>query len=150
MTLDFNVQENLHAEVEKVCGDRIPSYEDLPNLTYALCIMYETMRLFPVLGTVANRTDNDEMLLGKHLILKNTSIGPDMVSLHRNEKYWGDTCNEFNPSRFDNRAPNSNLRDSKNWFKMADGKIKIPVKGAFWPFGEGPRVCLGNSPMVSG
>jgi cytochrome P450 len=146
LALHFDVQEKLHAEVQKVCGNRVPLLEDMPNMTYSLCVMYETMRLFPVLGTVANRTEKDEILLGKHLILKNTSIGPDMVSLHRNEKYWGDTCNEFNPSRLDNRnyMSKANGNDDR-WFTMADDKIRIPVKGAFWPFGEGPRACLGNS-----
>jgi hypothetical protein len=139
MALHPEVQEKLYAEVQNVCGDRVPQLEDMSNLIYALCIMYETMRLFPVLGTVANRTEKDEILLGKHLILKNTSIGPDMVSLHRNEKYWGPTCNQFNPSRLDNREKSSD----EGWFTMVDEKIKVPVKGAFWPFGEGPRVCLG-------
>jgi cytochrome P450 len=110
-------------------------------MIYTLCIMYETMRLYPVLGTVPNRPDKNEVLLGKYMIPKNTSIGPDMVSLHRNEKYWGDTCNDFDPSRFDNR----NNGDSENWHTIMDGKIKIPVKGAFFAFGEGPRVCLGKS-----
>lgn len=140
MALHPEVQENLHAEVQKVCGDRVPSLEDMPNLIYALCIMYETMRLFPVLGTVPNRTEKDEVLLGKYKILKNTSIGPDMVSLHRHEGYWGPTSNQFDPSRLDNRQKNND----EGWFTMIDEKIKVPVKGAFWPFGEGPRVCLGR------
>jgi cytochrome P450 len=137
------VQEKLHQEVQEVCGNRPPDFNDVPNLTYLMCIMYEVMRLFPVVGALPTRPEQDQILLGKHLIPKNTCVGIDLVSLHRNEKYWGDKCNEFNPSRFDNRTPNP--ADSQNWQTFMDGKLKIPTKGAFFAFGEGPRACLGIS-----
>lgn len=108
-------------------------------MIYALCIMYETMRLFPVLGTLPSMSTNDEMLLGKYFIPKNSSIGPDLVNLHRNEKYWGNQSDKFDPSRFDNRVPGSD-----NWHTIMDGRIKIPVKGAFLAFGDGPQACLGK------
>ena len=101
--------------------------------------MYETMRLFPVLGTLPSMPTKNEMLLGKYFIPKNTSIGPDLVNLHRNEKYWGNQSDEFDPSRFDNRVPGPD-----NWHTIMDGRIRIPVKCAFLAFGDGPRACLGK------
>jgi cytochrome P450 len=101
--------------------------------------MYEIMRLFPVLGTLPRQPNKDELLLGKYWIPKGASIGPDLVSLHRNDKYWGSTCNQFDPSRFDNRN-----KPDEGWHSIMDGKLRIPVKGAFIPFGDGPRNCLGN------
>jgi cytochrome P450 len=136
------VQERLQTEIQEMCGNRLPSFTDIPSMAYALCIMYETMRLFPVLGSIPHRTEGDEMLFGKHLIPKNTCIGLDLVSLHRNEKYWGNTGDEFNPSRFDNRVQGGK-QEGEEWHTLMDGKIKIPLKGAFFPFGEGPRACLG-------
>lgn len=134
------VQEELYKEVKSVCGDRLPSFSDLPNLIYGLCVMYETMRLYPIIGSLAVTvsTNRDETLLGKYLIPKDTSLGLDMYNLHRNEKYWGPTANEYNPSRFDNR-----LDESEGWYSM-DGKTKWPVRGAWFGFSEGPRACLGN------
>ena len=83
------------------------------------------------------------MLLGKYVIPKNTCIGIDLVSLHKNEKYWGNSCYEFDPSRFDNRLPHPD--EANNWQTLMDGKLRIPEKGAYFAFGEGPRACLGRS-----
>ena len=93
------VQEELY-KVKSVCGDRLPSFTDLPNLVYGLCVMYETMRLYPVIGSLAVTvsTNRDEMLLGKYLVPKDTSLGLDMYNLHQNERYWGPTVNDYNPS----------------------------------------------------
>jgi cytochrome P450 len=101
------------------------------------------MRIFPVLGNLPIKTEEDQMLLGQHLIPKKTCVGIDLVSLHKNEKYWGTSSHEFDPSRFDNRTfPQHELQ---NWQTLMDGKLKIPEKGAYFAFGEGPRACLGRS-----
>ena len=143
MATDAEVQEKFYNEIQSVCGRRPLEFKDVSDLIFGLCIMYETMRLFPVLGTLPRRPEQDELLLRKLWIPKGASIGPDLVSLHRNERYWGPTCNEFNPSRFDNR-----YTDSQGWHPIMDGKLKIPAKGAFIPFGEGPRNCLGSFKLL--
>lgn len=137
------IQEKLYQEIQEICGNQLLSFTDIPNMTYCMCIMYEVMRIFPVIGNLPTRTEKDQILLGKHLIPKNTGVGIDLVSLHRNEKYWGNTCNEFDPSRFDNRIPHSD--EAQKWQTLTDGKLRIPEKGAYFAFGEGPRACLGRS-----
>jgi cytochrome P450 len=137
------VQDTLYQEIQDTSGNQLPSFADLPNMIYTLCIMYEVMRMFPVVGALPTRTEEDQILLEKHMIPKNTCVGIDLVSLHKNEKYWGSTCHEFDPSRFDNRTPHSD--EAQNWQTLMDGKLKIPAKGAYFAFGEGPRACLGSS-----
>ena len=127
------IQTKLRSEIQAVCGDRSPAFTDIPHLIYALCVMYETMRLHPVtaslpLMSVANQ---DETLLGSYLVPKNTVLGMDLYNLHRNERYWVNP-NKFDPSRFDGRETAG-----------LDGKIKVPCRGAFLGFSEGPRACLG-------
>src|SRR5439155_11106385 len=95
----------------------------------------ETIRLFPVFGDLPTRPEKEVVLLGKHVIPPNTAVGFDMVNLHRHERYWGNNCHSFDPSRFDARKPGS------GWYTV-DEKIQIPVKGSFASFGEGPRICL--------
>jgi cytochrome P450 len=135
-------QDKLRMEVQQVCGDQLPTYEDLSNLVYPLCIMFETLRLFPIIAGIPKCTVQDEMLLGKYYVPKNTTLVFDVVQLQRNSKYWGDDADEFNPSRFDGRfgkdTCQEDLSDERN------AKIKFPVKGAFCPFSEGPRACLGT------
>lgn len=70
-----------------------------------------------------------------------------LVNTQRNEKYWGDKADEFIPSRFDNRNPGSESNNSRTVTYM-DGKIKLPAKGTFIIFGDGPRACLGTSHAV--
>jgi cytochrome P450 len=81
-----HVQIQLRQEIEEVCGDRIPTYEDIPNLVYPLCIMFETLRMFPIITGIPKCTVKDEMLLGKYYIPKNTTLVYDVVQLQRNPK----------------------------------------------------------------
>jgi cytochrome P450 len=84
------------------------------------------------------------IITGKYYIPKNTTLVYDVVQLQRNPKYWGDDADTFNPSRFDGRNLQSMASDEDN---PDTGKIKFPVKGAFVPFSEGPRACLGIFPF---
>jgi cytochrome P450 len=132
------VQEKLYNEIKERVGDGLLQFADISEMVYAFCIMYETLRLFPPIGTIGSKAIENELLLDT-LIPKNTTIGPDFVGLHRNKKYWGGNCDEFDPSRFDNRGQNEN-----DWHPIMNGKMKIPAKGAFMAFGEGATVCLGE------
>lgn len=139
LAIHSEVQDQVYSEIQSVCPRGAPEYSDLTKLNYCLCVMYETMRLFPVIGSLnlTVSSPHDETLLGKYLVPKDARIGIDLYCLHRNENYWGPTANDFDPSRFDNRIP------TEGWY-TADGKIKMPVRGAWWGFSEGPRACLGN------
>lgn len=147
LALHPEVQERLFKEIQCICGDRLPLFTDLPNLVYGLCIMYETMRLHPVLASTSSTVVSpyDETILGKYPVPKNAYVGIDIYNLHRNEKYWGNNVNDFDPGRFDSR--NIDIKSS-SWYSV-DGKIKIPARCAFLGFSEGPRVCLGISSVGS-
>ena len=114
-------------------------FTDIPNLTYALCIMYETMRLYPIIGSSSLTVsgNQDRTLLGKYPIPKDASIGLDFYNLHRNEKYW-DNAHEFDPSRFDSRK----TEGKEGWYTMPDGRTKIPVRCCiFWIFRRSESLC---------
>lgn len=50
MCLHPDVQARGQAEVDAVCGDRMPEFDDLPNLPFGRSIMKETLRWRPVLS----------------------------------------------------------------------------------------------------
>lgn len=136
------VQETLLSEIHQVLGDRNPTYDDFPHLVYALCIVFETLRLFPpVVGTPKIASD-DHLLLGKYPIPKGMAVIFDIVHVHRDPKFWGPNSNAFDPSRFDGRIPQKT--QNINPSEVGNEKIRVPVKGAFLPFAEGQRSCLGR------
>lgn len=114
-----------------VCGDQQPSFTDIPNLVYGICILYEIMRLFPVIGALPTRTEENQILLNKHFIAKNLHRNRS-GNLHRNEKYWSPDPQSFNPSLFDNRATDETKgMDSKryeNWQILMGGNLRVSPK----------------------
>jgi len=150
LALHPQVQDTLISEIESTIGDRAPTYDDFPNLVYPLCVMLETLRLFPpVIGIPKSTMNGPETLLGKYVIPKGWTIFIDAMGLHRSEKYWGVDAAEFKPSRFDGRGVGGQVgQDQQDIGDTSPGrvneKIRIPVRSAFVPFSEGSRSCLGN------
>ena len=130
IALHPSVQDTFHEELNRICGSNEPSFQDLSDLVYALCITYETMRLFPFVGSLPHLVQSDQLLLGRYKIPRGTNISLDWVNVQRNEKSWGPTANDFDPSRFLDKTEKG-------------PKLKILPKGYFIGFSEGPRACLG-------
>jgi len=149
LALHPDIQDTLVSEIHQTIGDRDPTYEDFNNLVYPLCVLFETLRHFPPVVQVPKATLNgDQILLGKHFLPKNTTVMYDVVNVQRNRKYWGDDVDRFNPSRFDGRKIQEKVQLGTDTGDTAPGatyeKIKLPQKGAFVPFSEGSRSCLGK------
>lgn len=135
----------MHQEIQSICGDKLVQFNDIHNLVYFHCVMYETMRLYPVVGNLSLNptTGHDEILLDKYLIPQNSSVGMDLFNLNRNEKYWGPNSDQFNPDRFDNRLQMPPAPHDADEVTYLDGKIKFPVRMAWFGFSDGPRACVG-------
>jgi cytochrome P450 len=149
LALHPSIQNTLFSEIQTTCGDRIPTYDDFSNFVYPLCVMFETLRLFPpVVGIPKCTINGEQTLLGKYFIPKNATVMYDVINLHRNIKYWGDDAELFNPSRFDGRKSLEKGVDKDTGDDSPGAtyeKIKMPKRGAFIPFSEGARSCLGIS-----
>src|SRR5271154_120941 len=126
MAIHPEVQDKLFEEVTRVCGDGDPDFTHLSDLVYALCVTYETMRLFPFVGSIPHLAITDQILTGKYCIPAGTQISLDYVNIGRHQKYWGINSNKFDPSRW-----------------LEGGKVKTPARGTFVGFSDGPRACLG-------
>jgi cytochrome P450 len=148
LALHRDVQDTLLKEIHDAIGDRDPTYEDFPSLVYPLCVMFETLRLFPTVVQVPKAAlYGEQLLLGKHYIPKDTTVMYDVVNVHRNTKYW-DNVDAFDPSRFDGRKGGTRMTTVDTGDYAPGGsydKIRLPQKGAFVPFSEGSRSCLGAS-----
>jgi cytochrome P450 len=114
----------LEAEVVGVLGGRRPTFADLPRLPYALAVFKEAMRLYPPAYVIARRALR-EVSLGGVPVKKNQIVMLNIIGMHRRAKYF-DHPEAFRPERF--------LPENE----------KLLQKGAYIPFGGGPRVCIGN------
>src|SRR5439155_4354486 len=119
-----DVYARLRAECDAVLGGRTPGFEDWPRLPYATQVLKEAMRLYPpayLLGRVAER----DFTLGGHRVAAGTIVMVNVLGMHRRGDYFAEP-EAFRPERFEAAAE------------------KALPRGAFLPFGGGPRVCIGN------
>ncbi len=116
--------QKLRDEVDRVLDGRIPTYEDLPNLPYSQQVFKETLRLYPPADSLA-RTALRDVQIGDYLIPKNTTVIVSPNVMQHRADYFPDP-ERFDPERF-----------------SVEQEKKIH-RYAYFPFGGGPRVCIGN------
>lgn len=117
-----DVQQKVFDEIVEIESQSDNIVEQLQKMTYTNAVLNESMRLFPPAWITDRQNVTDDTLVGFH-IKKETLIGVSFYELHRNPKYWKNP-DEFNPERF--------LGEQK--------KLSIQY---FYPFGAGPRMCIG-------
>ncbi|QRG68483.1 cytochrome P450 [Brevibacillus choshinensis] len=119
------VEKKLHDELATVLGGKLPTVEDLPQLTYTSLIVQETLRLYPAAWTI-NREVVEEVEIGGRMYQPGETLMMSQYVMHRDERFY-ENPNEFIPERF-----------------AGDLLKQIPAY-AYFPFGGGPRVCIGNN-----
>jgi cytochrome P450 len=124
MSENPEVEAKLHAEIDEVLAGRTPAYEDLPNLKYTTMLVQETMRMYPPNAIIGREAQEDDVIGGYH-IPKGSFITLSSYLAHRNPAMW-DSPEVFNPERFADQA-----------------ESKLP-RFAYFPFGGGPRQCIGK------
>lgn len=120
-----HVEDRLHAELSNVLDGRTPTFDDLPKLKYTLMIFQEAMRLYPPAWMLSRTAISDDEI-GGHYIPAKSEILLLMYVTHRHLKYW-DNPEEFNPENF------------------SPEKSAARPNYAYFPFGGGPRKCIGNN-----
>jgi cytochrome P450 len=112
-------QEKIRSQFLENCGDRSPEMSDLPTLTHALHFFEETVRLHPPIWAMERRVIADDKI-GGYGISRNSGVIISPYTLHRHPLFW-ERPDEFHPERFEKRDHE-----------------------AFYPFGAGPRFCIGS------
>jgi len=118
------IQAKLFNEVNSIIGQRTPKPEDFMKLQYTQNIIHETLRFYPPLY-ILSRDVTEDVTIGGYRFKKGDMILISSYVMQHNPEYF-DQPESFIPERFIN-----------NFMKS------LPAF-AYFPFGGGPRVCIGN------
>lgn len=119
------VERALHHELDTVLAGRTPAPADYPRLPYTEMVLAESMRLFPPAWGIG-RYALEDVQIGEWHVPKRGLVLVSQWVTHRDARFWPDP-DRFDPHRF-----------------TAEAKASRP-KFAYFPFGGGSRVCIGES-----
>ena len=119
------VEAKLHSELDAVLGDPGPSLDDLPKLAYTGHVITESLRLYPAAWGMARLAIEDHEIAG-YPVTKGMGVAMAQWVVHRDSR-WYDAPEEFRPERWENDL----------WKRLP--------RFAYFPFGGGPRQCIGNA-----
>lgn len=144
------VERKLHDEVDHVLGGRLPNLDDVPRLRYTEAVLAESMRLYPPAWAMGRRALND-FSLGKWRFPARTTVLMSQYILHRDPRYWNHPLS-FRPERFSVEQAPPGIISSTSGANCAGSNAYIPViksagvpRFCYFPFGAGPRQCIGES-----
>jgi cytochrome P450 len=118
------VDARLAAELDEVLGGWPPTPADLPQLRYTDWVVKEAMRLYPPVPSIGREALADCEIGGYH-VPRGTQVSLVQWVVHHDGRWFDDPL-AFRPERWDN-----------------DLARRLP-RCAYFPFGDGPRVCIGS------
>ncbi len=119
------VETKLLAELTAVLGDRAPTMADIANLPYTNMVIKEAMRLYPPVPMMIRRAARD-CEIGGYSVPTDCPLLMSQWAMHRDPRYFQDP-DLFTPERW-----------------AGDLEKRLP-KGVYFPFGDGPRICIGKN-----
>jgi cytochrome P450 len=120
------VAQRAAREVDEVLGTRAPRHEDVARLAYLGQTLKETLRLRPPAAALFTRQAVEDVHIGPWRVPKGALVLITPYVVHHDPR-WFEAPERFDPDRF-----------------SPERAERIP-RGAYLPFGVGPRVCIGNS-----
>ena len=113
-------EARLRTELKTVLADQAPSFEQLDQLTFTRKVIQESLRLYPpAWGTSRHALQEDN--IDGYTIPKKKIVNVLPFVMHRSPRFWT-APKQFNPDRFDQEHD----------------------KYVYFPFGGGPRKCIGE------
>jgi cytochrome P450 len=118
------VELKLHVELDRLLAGRPPAMDDLPRLRYAEHVLTESLRLYPPAWGMARLAIEDHEIAG-YPVPAGTGVAIAQWVVQRDPR-WYEAPDEFRPERW-----------------KGDLQKRLP-RFAYFPFGGGPRQCIGN------
>ncbi len=118
-------REALHRELDEVLGGRAPQVSDLPRLRRTEHTIMESLRLLPPVWAIGREAITNTTI-GDYRVPPGMQIWISQYIVHRDRRFFPDP-GAFRPERWE-----------------GDAAKQLP-KFAYFPFGGGPRICIGNA-----
>ena len=118
------IQETIFAEVTEAEKHSENLFEFLKHCAFTKNVLEESLRLYPPAYFI-DRINIEEDEFNGVVIPKNSNLLFSILEIHTDPKNWEEP-NKFNPERFSGVNPNH-------------------FSGQYFPFGAGPRMCIGNN-----
>ncbi|MBX0303494.1 cytochrome P450 [Haloarcula salinisoli] len=118
------VERRVHEEIDEVVGDDRPGMEHVRELEYLEWVIQEAMRLYPPVY-VMFREPTEDVTLSDYRIDSGQTLMLPQWGVHRSERFYDD------PDTF----------DPERW---RPERAKERPRFAYFPFGGGPRHCIGK------
>lgn len=116
------------AEVDAVVGANPITADHITRLPYLNAVLRETLRLHPTLPAwTVEPIAESEVIGGKYIIKRGEGVAMLLPNVHCDKRVYGEDVTEFRPER------------------MIDGAFEKLPKGAWKPFGNGVRGCIGRA-----
>ena len=119
------VEARVRSEIAGAIGGRTPGFADLARLPYTRRVLDEVLRLYPPFWRFGRHAIEDDAIAG-HRIPAGCAVLLSPYLTHRHPAYW-EHAEQFDPDRFLAEA--------------APGRPRF----AYFPFGGGPRTCIGSA-----
>jgi cytochrome P450 len=124
LALHPEADARLAAELDEVLAGEAPGLQHIPRLRYTEWVVKEAMRIYPPVPNVGREALEDCEIGGYH-IPKGAQIAVVQWLTHRDKRWYGEDAGEFRPERWD------------------DDLAKRLPRCAYYPFVDGPRICIG-------
>ncbi|KAM1047223.1 hypothetical protein ACFX2I_026577 [Malus domestica] len=128
LTIEEVIEECKQHEVLRVCGKKEPDFEAISHLKIVTMILNEVLRLYPP-AIAGYQHTYKETKIGDIIVPAGVDITLPTLLIHHDPSLWGDDAGEFKPERFSEGV----------------SKATKDHQQAFFPFGWGPRTCIGQN-----
>jgi cytochrome P450 len=119
-----DAEAELHEELDRVLTGRLPTAEDIPLLKYTRMVFGESLRIYPPSYVIPRQAIKD-FQIGNYVVPGGTIILMSPYLIHHDSRFHPEP-EKFNPHAWDNRTQGQHS------------------KYEFFPFGGGPRACIGE------
>src|SRR5262245_882807 len=120
-----DVERQLHEEIDGALRGRLPTVADIDRLPFTNRVVTESMRLYPPAWLLGRRDVHESRRSPVDVPARSTILMSRWIA-HRDPRHYAD------PERF----------DPDRW--TPEFKAALP-RFAYFPFGGGPRQCIGES-----